>query len=78
VICTCDALQRLPIHVRTRVINILQSATLDGGVHLVQTIAAGQSVLSLEELKSQYRGWATSVVPDRNADQVFLARKLVA
>ena len=79
VFCTSDALQRLPMHERTRVINTLKSATLDGGVHLVQTIAAGTSAaLSLDELTSQYTGWATSVVPDRNADQVFLARKLVA
>lgn len=78
VFCTSDALQRLPIQERARVINILKSATLDGGVHLVQTIAAGKSTMSLEELTSQYLGWATSVVPDRNADQVFLARKLVA
>jgi len=78
VVCTSDALQRLTRHERARVIDVLKSATLDGGVHLVQTIVAGQAALSLDELKSQYRGWATSVIPDRNADQVFLARKLVA
>lgn len=77
VVCTSEALQRLPRHERARVIDVLKSATLDGGVHLVQTIAAGQAALSLDELKSQYRGWVTSVIPDRNADQVFLARKLV-
>jgi hypothetical protein len=78
VVCTSDALQRLTRPERARVIDVLKSATLDGGVHLVQTIAAGQAMMSLDELKSQYRGWATSVIPDRNADQVFLARKLVA
>lgn len=78
VVCTSEALQCLPLHERARVIDVLKSATLDGGVHLVQTIAAGKCVLSVEELNSQYRGWATSVFPDRNAEQVFLARKLVA
>lgn len=78
VICTVEALQSVPRHERARVIEVLKSATLDGGVHLVQTIAAGQTLFSLEELNSQYRGWATSVHPDRNSDQVFLARKLVA
>jgi hypothetical protein len=78
VVCSSDALQRLSRLERARVIDVLKSATLDGGVHLVQTIVAGQAALSLEELNSQYRGWATSVLPDRNSDQVFLARKLVA
>ena len=78
VVCTGEALQSVPPHERTRVIEILKSATHDGGVHLVQTIAAGSALLSVEELYSQYHGWATSLVADRNADPVFLARKLVA
>jgi hypothetical protein len=40
------------------VIEVLKSATLDGGVHLVETIVAGQTALSIEELRSQYRGWS--------------------
>jgi hypothetical protein len=78
VVCTSESLQRLSTQDRARVIDVLKSATLDGGVHLVQAIAAGKAALSLDELNSQYRGWATSLVSDRNADQVFLARKLVA
>jgi hypothetical protein len=78
VVCASEALQGLSRPERARVIDVLKSATLDGGVHLVQTIAAGKAALSLDELNMQYRGWATSVVPDRNSDQVFLARKLVA
>jgi hypothetical protein len=78
VVCASDALHRLSRPERARVINVLKSATLAGGVHLVETIVAGKTTLSLDELTSQYRGWATSVVPDGNADQVFLAKKLVA
>ncbi len=77
-VCASDALLRLSRRERARVIDLLKQATVDGGVHLVQAVAAGKAALSLDELNSQYRGWATSVVPDRNADQVFLARKLVA
>lgn len=60
---------------RTRVIEVLKSATLDGGVHLVDTINAGQAALSLDELRSQYRGWAISIERAGNAGATFLARK---
>jgi hypothetical protein len=60
---------------RARVIEVLKSATLDGGVHLVETIVAGQAALSLEELRSQYRGWAISVEREGTASPTFLARK---
>ena len=60
---------------RARVIEVLKGATLDGGVHLVDTIMAGQATLSLDELRSQYRGWAISVERADNAGATFLARK---
>ncbi|MGQ0540002.1 MAG: hypothetical protein ACT4R6_13730 [Gemmatimonadaceae bacterium] len=78
VVCTSEALQRLTPRERSRVIDLLKSATLDGGFHLVQALAAGHSRLSLEELNAQYKGWAVSVVPDRDTSQAFVARKLVA
>jgi hypothetical protein len=61
---------------RARVIEVLQSATTDGGVHLVQTIAASKSgaSLSLEELKSRYRGWEVTVERG-DGTRTFLARK---
>jgi hypothetical protein len=37
------------------VIEVLKSATLDGGVHLVETIVAGQTALTIDELRAQYR-----------------------
>ena len=62
---------------RARVIQVLQSATKDGGVHLVQTIAAGKrSPVSLDELRRRYRGWDVTV--DESAPQTFLARKASA
>lgn len=62
---------------RARVIQVLQSATADGGVHLVQTIAAGKrNGVSLDELRRRYRGWDVTV--DESTPDTFLARKGVA
>jgi hypothetical protein len=57
------------------VIEVLKSATLDGGVHLVQTIIAGQAGLTIDELRTQYSGWAISVEPENSPGLTFLARK---
>jgi hypothetical protein len=55
------------------VIAVLQSATADGGVHLVETILAGSS--AIDELRSKYSGWDVSVESANGDAQVFLARK---
>ena len=61
---------------RARVIEVLQSATLDGGVHLIQTIAAGKrTAVSLDELQRRYRGWDVTV--DLEHSNSFFARKAV-
>lgn len=63
---------------RARVIEVLQSATTDGGVHLVQTIvSSGKSAgaVSLEELRSQYRGWNVTVERADGRGKTFMARK---
>ena len=75
VICSHSALNSLDPRERARVIAVLQSATADGGVHLVETIAAGSS--AIEELRATYLGWDVTVEPaDRGGtEQVFLARK---
>jgi hypothetical protein len=62
---------------RARVIDLLKSATLDGGVHLVETIVAGQAALSIEELRARYRDWSISVEPGDAFGPTFLARKAV-
>jgi hypothetical protein len=62
---------------RARVIQVLQSATADGGVHLVQTIAAGKRApVSLDELRRRYRGWDVTV--EEGAPNTFMARKAIA
>jgi hypothetical protein len=77
VVCSAAALASLSPDVRERVISVLQSATADGGVHLVETLAVGAGpvapggephggdvptlVMSLEELESRYRGWQVSL-----------------
>jgi hypothetical protein len=75
VVCSHSALTDLSPRERARVIAVLQSATRDGGVHLVETIAAGSA--AIDELRATYHGWAVSVEPAKGGGdaQVFLARK---
>ena len=75
VIVSPAALAGLSPTQRARVIGILQSATLDGGVHLVSAIANGKRALNLDELRSRYEGWMVSVEPSADQSTVFLARK---
>lgn len=78
VICTPAAFAGLGAHERSRLIEALQSVTLDGGVHLVETIVAGQTMIDEAELRQQYDGWVISIVPDQGASKTFVARKAVA
>jgi hypothetical protein len=88
VVCSHSALSSLTPRERARVIAVLQSATTDGGVHLVETIVAGSG--AIDELRATYRGWAITIEPTRlvtdtgderdaglasETAQVFLARK---
>jgi hypothetical protein len=74
VVCTPAAFEGLSPSARAHALATLQSATLDGGVHLVQTLVAGRVPLSLAELRDTYDGWTVSVEGDAGA-QTFLARK---
>jgi hypothetical protein len=74
VIVTSAALQDLSASQRARVISLLQRATTDGGVHLVQTLDAERTVPTLQELENRYRGWSVSVERD-GGQGMFLARK---
>jgi hypothetical protein len=63
---------------RRQVIEVLQSATADGGVHLIETIVAGQEAISVAELRDRYAGWEITVERDRSVadgSRSFLARK---
>ena len=79
VVCSPTAFAGLTSQDRARVIEVLQSATADGGVHLVETIAAGTESLHdgfpLEELRSRYRGWTISVEKTVGLRETFMARK---
>jgi hypothetical protein len=77
VIYTPAAFTGLGAAERARVIQVLQSATEDGGVHLVQTIAAGKRApVGLDELRRRYQGWDVTVQED--GVRSFVARKGVA
>lgn len=78
VVCSPAAFAGLSEIDRARVIALLQSATLDGGVHLVETIVAGQTALTLAELRSQYQGWSISVEREDTPSPTFMARKGIA
>ena len=78
VICTPAAFSDLSPLEREKVIAVLQTATADGGVHLVETIIAGQVALTEEELRSHYRGWEISFVAEPGTARTFVARKTLA
>ena len=78
VVCTASAFADLTKKERARVISGLQRATADGGVHLVETMIAERAYISLDELKSRYRGWNISIEGYAGSQNTFLARKEVA
>ena len=78
VVCTPAAFAGLSADERARVIDVLKGATLDGGVHLVETIVAGQSRLSVPELESRYLGWNIRLEGDAGASTTFVATKALA
>lgn len=76
VVVTPGALHGLSADQRQRVIDLLKGATLDGGVHLVETLMAGGSAVTEEELRVRYRGWDVSVFSGDSEKSTFLARKI--
>lgn len=86
VIVNPRALDGLSADERARVIDVLQSATADGGVHLVQTLAASgrddgeggdaaDAPISMDELRHRYRGWEITVEHADSGSRTLLARK---
>jgi hypothetical protein len=88
VVVSPAALEGLSPEERARVIEALQTATMDGGVHLVHVLAASAkgeagSAISLDELRSRYRGWNVTVERGETDNtrggagrsKTFLARK---
>jgi hypothetical protein len=75
VVCTPAAFAGLSDIERAQVISLLQSATTDGGVHLVETIIAGQEAITEEELRDSYTGWDISFHQEPGVARTFLAKK---
>ena len=75
VVCTPAAFAGLTPSERKKVIELLQEATTDGGVHLVETIVAGQEAMSVAELRDRYVGWEISIERDGSKSRAFVARK---
>ena len=78
VVCTPAAFAGLTAAERSKVFAILQSATRDGGVHLVDTLIQNHAEPSLSELRRNYKGWTISVLDQGTSSRSFLARKEVA
>ena len=80
VVCSPAAFTGLSEEERARVIEVLQSATANGGVHLVETLAAatGAEEMPIEELESRYSGWKISIERNVGTGRTFLARKEAA
>ena len=78
VIVTATALSGLTASQRARVIKMLQRATADGGVHLVQRTERERAIPSLRELESRYEGWSVTVERAESGGDTFFARKDVA
>jgi hypothetical protein len=78
VVCTPAAFKGLSSEERVKAFEHLQSATRDGGVHLVGTISPGQRGVSVTELRRQYKGWTISVEEDTGSSKSFLAKKIAS
>jgi hypothetical protein len=77
-VCTSEVFGDLSLEERGRAFELLQSATRDGGVHLVGTIVRGKRGVSVAELRRQYKGWTISVEDDSSSSKTFLARKIAS
>jgi hypothetical protein len=74
VIVSDAALATLTIEERHRVLETLQRATVDGGVHLVQVLA-GRERESLDELRECYHGWTVQIDNNGSTTSALLATK---
>lgn len=74
VIVLSTALRGLSAPQRARIIKLLQGATADGGIHIVQAADTQRMVPTLQELESRYAGWSVSR-EHAPSGEMFLARK---
>lgn len=74
VVCTPGAFEGLSDTERDQVIEQLQGATAEGGVHVVNS-DGDDAPQFVEQLSAQYRGWKISVERAGGVSTTFLARK---
>jgi len=77
VVVSTTALEALPPGERDRVIEALQAATIEGGLHLVPSLL-GRQGLSLQDLRNRYRGWDVTVEKTEGDAKAFCARKALS
>jgi tellurite resistance protein TehB len=77
VIVMSTALQGLSASQRARVIKLLQKATANGGIHIVEAPDTSRAVPTFRELESRYEGWSVSMERAANGE-MFLARKEIS
>lgn len=86
VVCGAAALAGLTPDARAQVLTVLQQATAEGGVHMVETVTPSDAttaatrrdfaVIPIEELQDRYRGWNVTLERTRrDGVRTFLARK---
>jgi len=75
VVCTPGSFVGLSDRERDQVIEVLQGATADGGVHLVNSDGDGDTSRFIEQLSAQYQGWKIQVEQAGGVTASFLARK---
>ncbi|MDQ6830558.1 MAG: hypothetical protein M3081_16995 [Gemmatimonadota bacterium] len=78
VVCAARALSGLTVAERARALGLLQQATTEGGVHLLDIDSGDGKQARLDELRASYIGWQISVERDVSSAERFLARKAVA
>jgi hypothetical protein len=74
VIVSDAALAGLSVDERARVLRVLQRATVDGGVHLVQALAGHEDEM-LAELRACYGGWKVELDQSASKSSAILATK---
>jgi hypothetical protein len=74
VVCAPSAFAGLSLDERAQLFTRLQEATAGGGVHLLETVTPGGLFVTLDELRSRYRGWDVSE-DLATAARTFVARK---
>ena len=77
VVCSLSALASLSKAERGRAIDLLQRATAEGGVHLVEGVSDGRSKRVLDDVVARYAGWRVTM-DSESGNGTLVAMKEVA